>query len=64
MIDTKRKGRNMWCENCNKKTRHIPYGVDEKECISQDDKGRTHTGKVVSFVCEICETSKVIDRWG
>ena len=63
MIDTKRKGRKMWCSNCNKLTRHIPYGVDEKENV-QTVEGRTYTGKVVSFVCEVCESSKVIDRWG
>lgn len=63
MIDTKRKGRNMWCENCNRLTRHICVGVDEKDCVNKDEDGRVHTGKLVHFQCSKCGEYKMINRW-
>jgi len=53
----------MWCENCNRLTRHICVGVDEKDCVNKDEDGRVHTGKLVHFQCSKCGEYKMINRW-
>lgn len=63
MIDTKRKGHKYLCENCGKRTKHIPAGTIEKETISKGEYGKITTGKVIWFMCIECEDTKLIDRW-
>ena len=48
-MDSKRKGKNIYCKLCGKKTRHLPE-PEKKE-------------KMTWWCCEICGDAELYDHW-
>jgi len=63
MLDTKRRGIRLLCEECGKWTRHIFGGSMEKNLVNIDDFGRAHTVKMSFFYCPECGGYKLISHW-
>jgi transcription elongation factor Elf1 len=48
-MDSKRKGKQLYCKICGKKTRHLPE-VDKEEKMSW-------------WICEDCGFNELFDHW-
>lgn len=60
-MDTKRKGRKMYCQSCRRTTAHLPAGQDDKDV--REINGKTKVSKVVYFMCSICGDYHTINRY-
>ena len=58
MIDTKRKGKLMYCKNCHKKTRHVSTGNVDRE-LNKNNK----VSKFQWLMCKDCGHTEIINRW-